>query len=130
MFGKILFSVLTAMVFFSGCATKNSLAPGTGGSTFEIRGKNFNDIWKATVKVVSTSLTITETNKEAGIVKAEKGPGLATWGEVVGVYISPTIKDAKVYTVEVQSLKRSTLQITGQDWTMTMIAGIKAELDQ
>jgi hypothetical protein len=33
-----------------------------------------------------------------------------------------------MYTVEVQSIKRSTVQLTGQDWTQTMISGIKAEL--
>jgi len=35
-----------------------------------------------------------------------------------------------VYTVEVLSLKRSQLQVTGQDWTTTIISGMKAELDQ
>ena len=34
-----------------------------------------------------------------------------------------------MYTIEVQSLKRSSMQITGQDWTMTMKSGILAELD-
>ncbi len=130
MLNKVLLSILAVMVLFGGCATKDSLIPGTGGSTFEIRGKNYNDIWKAAIKVVSSSLTITEINKDTGVIKAEKGAGITTSGELVGIFITPTIKDAKVYTIEVQSLKRSTLQITGQDWTMTMIAGIKAELDQ
>lgn len=53
---------------------------------------------------------------------------MTTWGEVVGIFVHPTSKGAPVYTVEVESLKRSSLQITGQDWTATMISGIKAEL--
>lgn len=40
----------------------------------------------------------------------------------------PASSAAAVYTVEVQSLKRSRAQITGQDWTTTMVSGIKAEL--
>jgi hypothetical protein len=55
---------------------------------------------------------------------------MTTWGEVVGIFVRPTSNGAPVYTVEVQSLKRSRLQITGQDWTTTMISGIRAELGQ
>lgn len=114
----------------SGCATIDTLQPGTGGSTFEVRGKSYDEIWKAVVRTASHSLTIVEINKDAGILKAEKGAGMATSGEVVGIFVHPTNNGAPVYTVEVQSLKRSRLQITGQDWTPTMISGIKAELDQ
>ena len=114
----------------SGCATIDTLQPGTGGSTFEVRGKSYDEIWKAVVRTASRSLTIVESNKEAGTLRAEKGVGMATWGEVVGIFIRPISNGAPVYTVEVQSLKRSRVQITGQDWTSTMISGIKAELDQ
>jgi len=121
---------LLVAAFISGCATVDTLQPGTGGSTFEIRGKSYDDIWKAVVTTASRSLTIVESNKEAGTVRAEKGAGMATWGEVVGIFVRPTSNGASVYTVEVQSLKRSRVQITGQDWTTTMISGIKAELNQ
>lgn len=114
----------------SGCATIDTVQPGTGGSTFEVRGKSYDEIWKAVVRTASRSLTIVESNKETGTLKAEKGVGMATWGEVVGIFVHPTNSGAPVYTVEVQSLKRSRVQITGQDWTSTMISGVKAELDQ
>lgn len=115
-------------LFISGCATINTLQPGSGGSTFEVRGKSYDEIWKAAVITASRSLTVVESNKEGGTIKAEKGAGITTWGEVVGIFIRPTSNDAPIYTVEVQSLKRSTVQITGQDWTTTMTSGIKAEL--
>ena len=88
----------------------------------------YDQIWKAVVTTASRNLTIVESNKETGTLRAEKGAGLTTWGEVVGVFVRPSRNGAPVYTVEVQSLKRSKLQITGQDWTSTMISGIKAEL--
>ncbi len=113
----------------SGCATIGSLQPGTGGSTFEVRGKNYDEIWKAVVRTASRSLTIVESDKEAGNLKAEKGTGVTTWGEVVGIFVRPAKNGAPMYSVEVQSLKRSRLQITGQDWTSTMVSGIKAELE-
>ena len=114
----------------SGCATIDTLQPGTGGSTFEVRGKSYDDIWKAVVNTASRSLTIVESNKGTGTLRAEKGAGMTTWGEVVGIFVRPISNGAPVYTVEVQSLKRSRVQITGQDWTLTMISGIKAELGQ
>ena len=117
-----------AMLVLTACATTDSLQPGTGGSTFEVRGKTYDDIWKAVVTVAGRSLTIVESDKSAGVLKAEKGGGLTTWGEVVGIYVRPASSAAAVYTVEVQSLKRSRAQITGQDWTTTMVSGIKAEL--
>ena len=119
---------LFIVLFISGCATVNTLQPGTGGSTFEIRGKNYDEIWKAIVTTASRSLAIVESNKKTGILRAEKGAGMTTCGEVVGFFVRPTSNRAPVYTVEVQSLKRSRLQITGQDWTTTMISGIRAEL--
>lgn len=112
----------------AGCATVDSVQPGSGGSTFEVRGKSYDEIWKAVVTTASRSLTIVENNKQAGTLRAEKGAGLATWGEVVGIFVRPATNGAAVYTVEVQSLKRSRIQITGQDWTTTMVSGIKAEL--
>lgn len=126
--------LLSAFIFvlasLSGCATIDTLQPGTGGSSFEVRGKTYDEIWKAVVRTASRSLTVVESNKETGMLRAEKGAGMATWGEVVGVFVRPTSNGASVYTIEVQSLKRSRVQLTGQDWTSTMIAGIKAELDQ
>jgi uncharacterized protein YceK len=123
-------SILISSVFlFSGCATIDSLQPGSGGSTFEVRGKTYDDVWNASVRTASRSLTIVESDKQSGKLKAEKGVGMATWGEVVGIFIYPVTSQAPVYNVEVQSLKRSRLQITGQDWTSTMVTGIKSELN-
>jgi hypothetical protein len=122
-----LIAALTAVLLL-GCATIDTPQPGTGGSTFEVQGKSYDEIWRAVVTVASRSLTIVENSKETGTLRAEKGVGLTTWGEVVGIFVRPTTNDAPVYTVEVQSLKRSSVQITGQDWTLTMVSGIKAEL--
>jgi len=119
-------SVLAAILV--ACATIGSLQPGAGGSTFEVRGKSYDEIWKAAVQVMSRNLTIVESDKASGQIKSEARAGIATWGELVGVFIRPTIPNADSYTVEVQSLKRARFQITGQDWEPHVIAGIKAEL--
>jgi hypothetical protein len=120
--------VLALFPLLFGCATIGGLHPGTG-YTFEINNKTYNQVWKAAVTVVGRSLTIVESNKNTGVLKAEKGAGISTWGEVVGVFITPADTSSTQFTVEVTSLKRSMLQITGQNWESTIIEGMKAELD-
>ncbi len=112
----------------SGCATVGTLQPGSGGSTFEVRGKAYDEIWKASVRAMTANLTIVESDNASGTIKSEARTGMTTWGEVVGLFIRPTSAEADRYTVEVQSLKRLRTQITGQNWEPSVIANIKAEL--
>ena len=121
---------ICALVLAAGCATTESLKPGTGGTNFTVSDKAYGEIWKAAVTVTSRQLTIVSAERDKGIIKAEKAAGVASWGEVVGVYILPPDEKAKSFTVEVQSLKRSKGQVTGQDWEPTIVTGIKAELGQ
>lgn len=125
---KIIYLLLT-IILFTGCSTINTLdADKRDGTTFEVNDKTYDEVWAAAVVTMSRSLTIVVSEKENGILKAEKGAGLTTWGEVVGVFITSLGDDS--YSVEVQSLKRSKVQITGQDWTNTIITGMKVELNQ
>lgn len=118
-------------MMLNACATTETLQPGKSDSAkITIKDKTYDQVWKASVRAMSSQLTIVQKSKENGIIKAEKGVGMATWGEVVGVFISPADKLAEKYTIEVQSYKRSRLQITGQDWTQSIITAIETELDQ
>lgn len=126
--------IITALVaafcclFVSGCNTVDSVQPGKG-QKFTVTSKSYDQVWKAAVTVVSRQLTIVEESKTAGSLKAESKAGFATYGEVVGVFIHPAGVNAASYEIEVVSLKRAqAIQITGQDWTNTIIVGIKAEL--
>ena len=120
--------VATAILLFTACASTDDLQPGTGGQTFEIRGHSYEDIWRAAVRTISRNMVLVESNQEKGTLKAEVKPGVATWGEVVGVFIQPPRPGAERYVVEVQSLKRSRLQVSGQDWTAHVIEGMRSEL--
>lgn len=121
--------VLLALAGLSGCNTIDSVQPGKGVS-FQVQGKSYDQVWRASVAVTSRQLTLVEDSRQRGYIRAEAAAGMATWGEVVGVFITPTTPNAHSYNVEVVSLKRSAMQITGQDWTRTVITGIKAELGQ
>jgi hypothetical protein len=55
--------------------------------------------------------------------------GMATWGEVVGLFITPTNKLSDSYKIHIVSKTRSTYQLTGQNWAPSVAARIQAELD-
>ncbi len=122
-----LLSVFAGSILFSGCNTIDSVQPGKG-QKFSVAARSYDQVWKAAVTVVSRQLTIVEESKASGSIKAESKAGLTTYGEVVGVFIRPAGVNATSYEIEVVSLKRDAIQITGQNWTNTMVAGIKAEL--
>lgn len=119
----ILALLLLGMI--SGCGNPQA---GNGGSTFEVYGKSYEEIWKSSVRAMSNNLIIVESDKGSGSIQSESRAGLATMGEKVGLFIRPTTANADRYTVEVQSKKRMWTQITGQNWEPSVIANIKAEL--
>ncbi len=125
---KSLFILFTLALLLSGCATVEGLRPGTG-SVLEIRGKTYNEIWKAAVRAANKNLTVVYNNKNRGEIRAEAAAKLASWGEVVGIFITPTSDKAPKYTVEVVSQKRSKIQITGQNWERAIISSIQVDLD-
>jgi hypothetical protein len=124
---KALLSILCVVSLCASCSTIDDLQRG-GGTKFLVQNQSYDKVWQASILVVSRQLTIVETDKSTGTIKAEKGAGMTTWGEVVGVFISPDETARNTFVVEVESLKRDSGQITGQDWTLTIVEGIKAEL--
>ena len=118
------FLLLTASLV--ACATTGGIQKGSG-STFEVLDRSYDDVWRAAVTVCTRTIVIEVSDKGTGTIKGHVRAGMTTWGEVVGVFI--TQHGGNRHTVEVVSNKRSKMQITGQNWEPSIIAGIKAELD-
>ncbi|MHC8346607.1 hypothetical protein [Pseudomonas sp. RT6P73] len=110
------------------CSTINGLDSSDKGISFEVSNKPYSEIWKSSVNAMSTNLTIVEVDERKGVIKSEARPGLATWGEVVGVFIKPTTPSGERYLIRVISKTRSSFQITGQDWAPSVAARIQADL--
>lgn len=125
--GRRLYLVGVLASALGGCASIDSLQPGQG-SSFEVHDRDYDLIWQAAVTALSRQLVIVQMDKQTGTLKAERPAGLATWGEVVGVFIRRPSGGSGPHVVEVQSAKRMRTQITGQDWTLTVISAMKAEL--
>ena len=129
---KSVFKVLAvgALCFgVTACSTVAGLQPSDSGVTIVIKNKSYNEVWKSSVNAMSTSLAIVEVNKEAGVIKSEAPAGMATWGEVIGLFVTPASKPSDSYSIRIVSKKRSTYQITGQDWAPSIAARIQADLD-
>lgn len=94
-----------AIVLFllSGCATTGSLHPGAG-TKIVVEGKSYDKVWDTSVAAVSNQLTVVESNKDTGVIKAKgEWDGRRFSRELVGVFINPPT-NSEVYTVEVVSL--------------------------
>ena len=111
------------------CSTIDGLQPTDSGVTVEVRNRSYTEVWKSSVSAMSSGLAIVEINKSAGVIKSEAPAGMATWGEVIGLFVTPVSKNADSYSIRVVSKKRSTYQITGQDWAPSIAARIRADLD-
>jgi hypothetical protein len=113
----------------SACSTVDGLEPSDTGITIDVSNKSYNEVWKSSISAMSTNLAIVEMNKKAGVIKSEAPAGMATWGEVVGLFVTPVVPSADSYSIRIVSKKRSTYQITGQNWAPTIAARIQADLE-
>lgn len=111
------------------CSTIDGLESTDKGITLEVTQKPYAEVWKSSVKAMSTNLAIVEMDKSAGVIKSEAPAGMATWGEVVGLFITPVTKVSDSYTIHIVSKTRSTYQLTGQNWAPSVAARIQSDLD-
>lgn len=113
----------------SACSTIDGIQPSDTGITVNVSNKSFAEVWKSSVSAMSTNLAIVEMDKGAGVIKSEAPAGMATWGEVIGLFITPVSSSTNEYAIRIVSKKRSTFQITGQNWAPSIAARIQTDLD-
>jgi hypothetical protein len=120
--------LLLAVLLVAGCAGIDNVRPGTGeGSKFTVYRRSYDEIWNAAVSVAGQRLTLVETDKRTGMIKAEALD--STFGETLGIFIDPPRDGEKRYVVEVLSLLKNRPQIPGKDAEPVIIGEIKTELD-
>jgi hypothetical protein len=119
---------LIAVLQLTGCTGIDSVRPDTGeGSKFTVYRRSYDEIWNAAVSVAGQRLTLVETDKHTGMVKAEALD--STFGETLGIFINPPRDGEKKYVVEVLSLLKNRPHIPGQDAEPQVIDDIKTKLD-
>lgn len=111
-----------------------------GGKSITTSGHSYDEVWDTTLAVlneshgdqsyeVDRSIQIVEQNKETGTIKGNVGVGLWSWGEVVGVFITPSY-DAPVHKIEVQSRAKYKLSVHENDWSEDVLAELAKKLAQ
>jgi hypothetical protein len=124
--GFILF--LIAVLQVTGCAGIDTVRSGTGeGTKFTVYRRSYDEIWNAALSVAGQRLTLVESDKRSGTIKAEAMD--STFGEMLGIFISPPRDGEKRYVVEVLSLLKNRPQIPGHDAEPQVIGAIKTKLD-
>ena len=124
---KCLIIFMAVVLQLTACTGIDNVRPETGeGSKFAVYRRSYDAIWDAAVSVAGQRLTLVETDKRSGTIKAEALDG--TFGEVLGIFISPSHDGEKRYMVEVLSLLKNRPQIPGKDAEPQVIADIKAKL--
>jgi len=119
---------LAGAILLTGCATSNSLQPGSGG-TFALRGYTYDEVFRAATGVVYRDFMISELDRSRGVIRAETHTATgAPGGGMVGVFITPPDRPSDEYTVEIKSLNKYGVQIAGEDWEKTLRERIQAEL--
>jgi hypothetical protein len=90
---------------------------------------NAQEVWNAAVAAVTSQLKVLSQDPAAGEIRAEESVATAQYGELVGVFISPTSATATSFTVSVDSHQRDPFQSSPQDWRQKIIADMKAQLN-
>lgn len=127
MMRSVIACALAAVV--SGCALSNTIQPDDGRS-FQVTDRSYSEVWNAGILTVGSVGEISAMNRSIGEIRGFRGAGAWTSGNALGVFISPPSDKARDFAVSVVGIKTARGQITGSDYTDTMIAMMKARLEE
>jgi len=98
------------MLLLVGCATMADVHPGDGHA-ITIEQRSYDDIWAAAMKVADEHFEIRENDKVTGIIRAERGFHYGSYGEWIGIFITPPASGAPRYRLEVVKRRKFKAQI-------------------
>ena len=121
-------TLMVTILFLTSCSTMGTLYNELPSApSFTVEGKSYDQVYDAAFSVMSSKFAIESADKNTGIIKASNSMSAFSWGEIIGVSITPP-KNASSYIVRVKSLKKAKTQITGEDHTKDVMANIKNKL--
>jgi len=115
---RALLVLLAALSFgaFSGCSTMADARAARGSGTVRVYEKPYEVVWDAALgAVTNANLRVVSESKAEGLILAEGGIGLFTWGENVAIYVEDA--GGRVRTrVEIINKRVLATNITAYDW--------------
>lgn len=109
-------SVWCAALLLAGCASNGPADVSSNEIMFEVQDRTYDEVWSVIERVAGQSLTITERNKDAGLLKANRGVVMGPWGNHVEFTIRPAHNGASEYSVELESLEQKGSRLPTEDW--------------
>ena len=130
MIASIVTKTFIAIIFalqIAGCTNIERLKPDTGeGTKAAIYRHSYDEVWNAANDVAGRKYILIESNKSTGTIRAEAKE--STFGEVAGIFISPSSAGSKRYIVEVLILYKYRPVTPDQTSESEFINELKAEL--
>lgn len=112
LFARRIFFLFFSCATLMGCASVQSLTPGTG-SSISVHDRTYSEVWEAGVLATQQHVTIADTNRLSGVIRASSGIGLLSRGEVVAVFIKPAASEANFHSGEIVSQNVSSMSPFG-----------------
>lgn len=123
LFKKVAF-LLFLTLFFSGCATLQTVKQSQGKGIKRTFNFPYDDVYKAvTYSVIGKGLEIAEQSEERGYVYATHGISFFSWGEKVAIFIKKINEDETA--VEIVSKRAVVTNVFGPDWTDDIFNGME-----
>jgi hypothetical protein len=133
-----LLALVTACLMLQACATSADLKRGGTGQSFVVQGKSYDQVWDASLRTlggvsddrsldIQRNLRVTSSDKAAGRIEATSDISFWSYGEIVGVFITPP-RNAPEHEIYVESLSKVKTNVTSNNWEDEVITAIKAEL--
>jgi hypothetical protein len=112
---KLILAICALML--ASCASVDSVKPDNTATTISVKGKNYDKVWSTAQNVMGNNqLSIVSADKANGVIKAENGWSFSSYGEIVGVFISPTTPNASQYVIQIKSVKKYSLNWFAKNW--------------
>lgn len=130
--------VMVSLLALTACGTSGDLGRGKTGKSITVQGKTYDQIWDASLAAVKRTdgdqkleieknLSITKEDKAQGEINASTGMSLLSWGEVVGIYITPP-GEAPQHRIEVESLSKLKTNVFANNWEDELLDAIQKNL--
>jgi hypothetical protein len=129
---------LAALSLLTACSGANDLGTGKTGKSITVSEVSYDKVWNAALAAVNEtkgdqklevekSLHVTKQDKAKGRIEAESGMSALSWGEVVGIFISPA-HDAPQHRIEVESLTKMKTNLFANNWEDELLTSIQNSL--
>jgi hypothetical protein len=79
------------VILVAGCASTAPIDVGSNESevTFAVQDRTYDEVWATLERVAEHNLTIVDSNKAFGTLKATRGVLMGPWGDVVIFSVKP-----------------------------------------